>query len=107
MACVGYCVPGSTLHSVVYVLLGGVQSVYRASQPYIIHSTKSSNSNYTMSFNTSTLPQEVVATICALLPRSDLKVVRLVSHAWDEAAQRLLFQTVFLKVNLRSFEKLH
>lgn len=41
-----------------------------------------------------------------MLPRSDLKSVRLVSHIWDEAAQQLLFQTVILKVNLRSFEKL-
>jgi hypothetical protein len=41
-----------------------------------------------------------------LLPQSDLKSVRLVSHIWDEAAQQLLFETVILKVNLRSFEKL-
>lgn len=41
-----------------------------------------------------------------MLPQTDLKSVRLVSHIWDEAAQRLLFQSVILKVNLRSFEKL-
>ncbi|KJK73732.1 hypothetical protein H634G_11001 [Metarhizium anisopliae BRIP 53293] len=53
-----------------------------------------------------TLPAEVRQRICASLPRPDLKNVRLVSQAWDEAPLPALLRTVFLRVNLQSFENL-
>lgn len=47
--------------------------------------------------------------ICALLSREHLKEVRLIFHRWATAAepsQPLLFETVFLHVDLESFDKL-
>jgi hypothetical protein len=52
-------------------------------------------------------PAEVLTGICVLLSRPDLKNVRLVSRSWAAAAQPVLFQTVFLRINLQSFERLH
>jgi hypothetical protein len=53
--------------------------------------------------------RQVERDICALLLPDDLKEVRLVSRAWAKAAEPslpTLFQTVFLHLNLESFEKL-
>ena len=44
--------------------------------------------------------------ICAWLPRSDLKTVRLASRLWAKAALPTLLQTVFLRINLESFGRL-
>ncbi|KID83164.1 F-box domain, Skp2-like protein [Metarhizium guizhouense ARSEF 977] len=53
-----------------------------------------------------TLPPEIRQRICASLPRPDLKNLRLVSRVWDEAPLPALLRTVFLRVNLQSFENL-
>ena len=52
------------------------------------------------------IPPEIVGSICNRLPREDLRNVRLVSRRLNGAAQRLLFHTVFLKINPSSFGKL-
>ncbi|KAH8595330.1 hypothetical protein B0O99DRAFT_511971 [Bisporella sp. PMI_857] len=59
-----------------------------------------------MTRDISTFLPEVLARICVLLSRSDLRSVRLLSHTWNNAAQRILFETVFLRINLQSFERL-
>jgi hypothetical protein len=52
------------------------------------------------------LPPEVQTAICTFLSQSDLKNSRLVSRSWDAAAQRPLFHTITLRINLQSFERL-
>lgn len=59
-----------------------------------------------MARDLSTFPAELLDRICVVLERSDLRNVRLVSRMLDGVAQRILFQTVFLKIHLRSFERL-
>ncbi|KID81938.1 hypothetical protein MGU_10747 [Metarhizium guizhouense ARSEF 977] len=59
-----------------------------------------------MAGSISTFPPEVWGWICVLLSRPDLKNLRLVCRVLDEIAQRTLFETVFLRVNLNSFERL-
>jgi hypothetical protein len=49
---------------------------------------------------------ELLTAICNLLSRSDLKNVRRLSRQWAVAAQSALFGTLFLRIDLESFEKL-
>jgi hypothetical protein len=51
-------------------------------------------------------PREITGLICEHLSRPDLRSVRLVSRAFNSAAARVLFRTVFVKVRLPSFERL-
>ncbi|KID81470.1 F-box domain, Skp2-like protein [Metarhizium guizhouense ARSEF 977] len=52
------------------------------------------------------LPPETLQMICTLLPRADLKNLRLLSRAWDETPLPALLRTVYLRVHLQSFENL-
>lgn len=54
----------------------------------------------------STLPEEIRTYIASFLSRSDLKNARTVSRMWDKTAQAVLFQTVFLRLHVQSFERL-
>jgi hypothetical protein len=72
-----------------------------------LHTTSlASNRSKVMTRDISTFPPEVLAGICVLLSRPDLRNIRLLSRTWDDAAQRILFETVFLRINLQSFERL-
>ena len=51
-------------------------------------------------------PPEITNLICEHLSRPDLRSVRLVGQAFNSAAQRVLFRTVFVKVRLPSFARL-
>lgn len=51
------------------------------------------------------LPPEIVHRICIYLSQPDLKKCRLLSHKWDNAAQRELFSTVYLEFNVESYVK--
>lgn len=52
------------------------------------------------------IPPEILSLFCECLDRQDLRNVRLLNRAFDNAARRILFRTIFLKVNLHSFGKL-
>ncbi|KAF4636894.1 hypothetical protein G7Y89_g1183 [Cudoniella acicularis] len=52
------------------------------------------------------LPLEILNNICASLPHSDLKNLRLVSQALQPSAEFTVFHTVYLRYNLRSFDRL-
>ncbi|KFZ17825.1 hypothetical protein V501_01534 [Pseudogymnoascus sp. VKM F-4519 (FW-2642)] len=52
------------------------------------------------------IPPEILSSFCECLERPDLRNVRLLNRAFDNAARRILFRTIFLKVNLHSFWKL-
>ncbi|KAG4442339.1 hypothetical protein IFR05_002190 [Cadophora sp. M221] len=56
--------------------------------------------------NINSLPLEVLTMILAPLPRSDLIALSLASHKLRSAACTLLFKTIHLKVNLKSFARL-
>lgn len=49
---------------------------------------------------------EILLNICTLMAHQDLKSARLVSHAWNNSAQVILFEIVNLKLNGPSFERL-
>lgn len=49
---------------------------------------------------------EILTEICGLLSRPDLKNIRQVARRWAKAAQPALFRTLFLRINLESFERL-
>jgi hypothetical protein len=51
-------------------------------------------------------PSEITCLVCEHLSRPDLRSVCLVGRAFNSAAQRVLFRTVFVKVRLPSFERL-
>jgi len=59
-----------------------------------------------MTRDISIFPPEVLVRICVLVSRPDLRNIRLLSRIWDDAAQRILFETVFLRINLQSFKRL-
>ena len=52
------------------------------------------------------IPPEIVSSFCECLDRPDLRNVRLLNRGFDNAARRMLFRTIILKVNLYSFDKL-
>jgi hypothetical protein len=52
------------------------------------------------------LVTEILLEVCSLLSRHDLKTIRLVSHAWNNSAQVLLFEHVNLKLTRESFKRL-
>jgi hypothetical protein len=53
------------------------------------------------------LPPELISSVCEYLQdRTDLRNVRLLNPAFNGAARRILFHTLYLTVNLSSFEKL-
>ncbi|ELR10084.1 hypothetical protein VC83_07588 [Pseudogymnoascus destructans] len=52
------------------------------------------------------IPPEILSLFCECLDQQDLRNVRLLNRAFDNAARRILFRTIFLKVNLHSFGKL-
>ncbi|KAH6667812.1 hypothetical protein B0J14DRAFT_172849 [Halenospora varia] len=52
------------------------------------------------------IPPEIVSSICEYLKRPDLRNVRLLHRVFDSAARRILFRTIFLKVNSLSFGRL-
>lgn len=60
-----------------------------------------------MASNMNSFPMEILTIICTSrsISRSDLRNLRLVSKAWNSAAQPVLFGTVFLKINLLSFAR--
>ncbi|KAG9229516.1 hypothetical protein BJ875DRAFT_523113 [Amylocarpus encephaloides] len=51
-------------------------------------------------------PPEIASSICEYLERPDLRNVRLLNRVFDSAARRILFRTIFLKVNSLSFSRL-
>lgn len=85
-------------------------AVRQASEPHIGHgrTTRAMVGGRTViQDRTLRCPLEVLTRICVLLSRPDLKNLGLVSHLWAAAARPLLFQTVFLRINVQSFERLH
>lgn len=52
------------------------------------------------------VPAELLSIICDTLPRKDLKSARLVCKDFNDVAEPHLFATVYLRVHLRSFERL-
>jgi hypothetical protein len=56
--------------------------------------------------NSTIIPLEVLTLICTHFPRADLKQARLVSRAWNPAAESSLFRNIFLQINIPSFERL-
>lgn len=52
------------------------------------------------------LSSEILGCIFMFLSRHDLRNARLVSYLWDEVAQPMLFNTIFLRVHRKSFEKM-
>lgn len=52
------------------------------------------------------LPLEILTQICEFLSRSDLKRIRFISRGFNATSERLLFNTIIIKVNIPSFDKL-
>ncbi|EPE31806.1 Ankyrin repeat-containing protein [Glarea lozoyensis ATCC 20868] len=52
------------------------------------------------------LAAEILLEVFSLLSRHELKIIRLVSHAWKNSAQVLLFENVNLKLTRESFKRL-
>ena len=51
------------------------------------------------------VPLEIVSLVCEYLLRPDLRNICLVNRDFNVAAQRVLFRTIFLKVNRPSFDR--
>ena len=52
------------------------------------------------------IPLEIASLVCECLSRPDLRNTRLVNRELNTAAQRVLFRTIFVKVNRPSFDRL-
>jgi hypothetical protein len=52
------------------------------------------------------LPAEVIDIICQYLARPDLRVLRIASKHTQPSAERVLFRTIYLHFNLKSFKRL-
>ena len=52
------------------------------------------------------VPPEIISLVCEYLLRPDLRNIRLVNRDFNVSAQRVLFRTIFLKVNHPSFDRL-
>jgi hypothetical protein len=54
----------------------------------------------------SNLPPEITTNICKHLTHASLRCARFISRAFNHVGRQLLFQTIYLKFNLSSFDKL-
>jgi hypothetical protein len=52
------------------------------------------------------MPPEIIIEIFEWIPRKDLKNMRLVSRKFQDYAKPLLFKTIYVKFNGKSYERL-